>query len=534
MKHRIITLAFLILCLTLAPSVFAQGVAAITYGSTVTGSLTAEAPLSLFVFTGSAGDSISARVIGLEPGMSPSLSLLGPTQQVLESSSVDLLDSSDSAVRLTYRLTDAGAYTLLVGGTPGQYTLLLAGLPAGTPTALALGAPLQVNVGPGSGLQLFTVAADPSTPLALQISNPSALTPFLLKLHDPSGRLLGVAGGGVESACLTVPAGSAQHQVSLEAADSAATASYQLGLSRGGCASLAPSAAQPVATTAAPVQPVATQEVAPQGQTAACTASSGGSVNVRSGPGTNYGIITTLQPGVQAPVVGQSDSGWIVIQVNGVQGFVSQTVVGAFGNCAGLPFIAAPPLGQQPQQPAAPTATQIQQQQQQATATQPNVQPTATQAQPTALADQIAPTATQPPPPTATQLPPTATEAAPVAPPDSNYALNVQLDGNGSVSDFVSYPDGDTEDVVSYAVNGLNNSVAFSGGQANLTFTFSCFGTGTQFIVFIVDGQTKSCGQTHLRVVNADSRTGAVRVQATGGEGTYVQWVVSASAPRTN
>lgn len=526
MKHRLFGLFIVILISLLAlSSVAAQGVATLTYGGSATGTLSAEAPLNLYAFAGNAGDLVTAEILGLEPGMTPTISLLGPNQQVLSGGTLDGFSATSRSASITRFLPAPGVYTLLVGGSAGQYLVLLNATPATTTTApLALPASTSVSLNPDAE-QVVTIANSSPNPVALAVSGGSSVAPFSVAVYNTDGQPLAVFSGAVGDVCVGIPGGTGNFMVILAGENAGQPLAVALSAAEGRCSSLS-AAPQPTQQSVQP--PAATPEVTGQNPSAACTVSSGSAVNVRSGPSTNYGIITTLAAGVQAPVIGQSDAGWVVIQINGVQGFVSQSVVGTFGNCGGLPFIPAPPLGQPPQ-PAQPTATTPPVQQQQPTATQEQQQQ-----QPTATQEQQQQQPTQPPPTATTPPPPTATEAAQIAPPDSNYALNIQLDGSGAVSEVVSFPDGDTEDVVSYAVNGLNNSVALPGGQANLTFTFSCSGTGTQFVVFIVDGQTKTCGQTHLRVVNADSRTGAVRVRATGGTGTFVQWTVSAVAPRVN
>jgi hypothetical protein len=99
----------------------------------------------------------------------------------------------------------------------------------------------------------------------------------------------------------------------------------------------------------------------------------------------------------------------------------------------------------------------------------------------------------------------------------------------------VSFPDGDTEDRVSYRVNGMNPNVAFSGGRARLIIAVSCFGTGTQNIQFFTGGQTYSCGQTVVdREVTFDSNTSSVLITAVAGQNTYVQWVLTGTATRIN
>lgn len=103
------------------------------------------------------------------------------------------------------------------------------------------------------------------------------------------------------------------------------------------------------------------------------------------------------------------------------------------------------------------------------------------------------------------------------------------------MTDFVSHGDGDTTDRVRYSVTGMNPNTVLSGGQADLTISASCFGTGTQHVQFLTGGQTFSCGQTIVdRRVTADSDTGTITITAIGGASTYVQWVLTGTAIRVN
>ncbi len=260
----------------------------------------------------------------------------------------------------------------------------------------------------------------------------------------------------------------------------------------------------------------------PQGQTGqpasgACQIYFGGQVNIRSGPGTAYEPpIGQAQAGSTLPVTGHDGTySWYQVTYNGQPGWVSGQI-GATelqGNCNALVVTSypPPPQGQATQPP-----------------TQPGVVFTPTYTYTPAPGETLLPTYTYTPTYTPT------VEAPPIAPPDNNYALVVPLDGTVSLTDVVSYPDGDVEDVVSYDVSGLNNSVALPGGRADLTFQLQCTGTGTEFIVFRIDGQNYTCGGTFHRTVNIDSRTGAIRITATGGTATYVHWTVVGSAPRLN
>ncbi|MCB9455599.1 MAG: hypothetical protein H6671_06400 [Anaerolineaceae bacterium] len=148
----------------------------------------------------------------------------------------------------------------------------------------------------------------------------------------------------------------------------------------------------------------------------------------------------------------------------------------------------------------------------------------------------------QPPQATAEQ-PPTAAYCDPGSagrPADSNYVLvgaswSIPLDTTASVTEFVSYPGGDTEDRVRFSVTGMNPNSSLSGGRARLILAVSCFGTNTDQVQFFTNGQTFTCGQTIVdREVTFDSNTGSVVITAVGGAGTYVQWVLTGTATRVN
>ncbi len=176
-----------------------------------------------------------------------------------------------------------------------------------------------------------------------------------------------------------------------------------------------------------------------------------------------------------------------------------------------------------------PTVTQ-----QAATATYtPSYTPTVTQQAATAT---YTPSYT----PTATYTPsytPTTPPAAQVAPEDArfNNPLTIPLDNTTSVLDFVSYPDGDREDRVRWDITGMNQNASLSGGRARLVISVSCFGENTNQIQFFTGGQTYTCGQTIVdQEVTFNSKTGSVIITAVGGEGTYVQWVLTGTATRVN
>jgi hypothetical protein len=120
------------------------------------------------------------------------------------------------------------------------------------------------------------------------------------------------------------------------------------GLSGGGAAQ--PTTAPLVPTTLPTATLVPTEDPTPRGTVTTATA------NVRTGDGTNYPVITTLNQGTVVTLVGISNqgTGWYQVQLpTGGLGWMSPTVLAVTGNTSLLPRIQPPPP------PATPTFTPI-------------------------------------------------------------------------------------------------------------------------------------------------------------------------------
>ncbi len=307
-----------------------------------------------------------------------------------------------------------------------------------------------------------------------------------------------------------------------------------------------------------------------------CTVIASTHLNIRTGPHVSYDATGALPMGEQAAVSGRNqDSSWWRIAYRGSSGWVAGSHSYQSGACADLPIVEAGPLPTRAATAAPGAATHTPT----ATATlagtpTPSITPGGPTLTPSATATATAtptpsitpggptltpsatptpthtPTATATPTlgfppthtPTATPTPtlgftPTATQAASTAPPDANFntPLTIPLDSTTSVTDFVSFPDGDTTDRVRWDITGMNQNPALSGGRARLLISASCFGSGAQNVQFETGGQTFSCGQTVVdREVTFDSRTGQVTITAVAGSGTYVQWSLTGTATRLN
>ncbi|MBN1991420.1 MAG: SH3 domain-containing protein [Anaerolineae bacterium] len=83
-----------------------------------------------------------------------------------------------------------------------------------------------------------------------------------------------------------------------------------------------------------------------------------GAVNIRSGPGVNYGVIGTLNAGTAVSIVGRNaDASWWQIEITtGIIGWVSDAVVSA-SNTGGVPVVETPPPPQPTTAEAQPAAS---------------------------------------------------------------------------------------------------------------------------------------------------------------------------------
>ena len=94
-----------------------------------------------------------------------------------------------------------------------------------------------------------------------------------------------------------------------------------------------------------------------------CRALTNVPLNVRTGPGTNFSVITTLGTGTQVPITGRlGDNSWWEVRTGGRTGWVIQRnpananeqFISIFGNCSLIPIV-NPPVTQPP--PPPPTFT---------------------------------------------------------------------------------------------------------------------------------------------------------------------------------
>ena len=513
MRLRLIYVLVLMLMVALSAPVQAQGV--LNYGDTIVGSLSAQAPLAFFTFNGTVGDRVTVVAIGITPDLDPAVSLNSPSQQQLANNDNDTTSADTTDARVTLTLAQTGLHTILVNsvtGVPGDFLIRVFGQPAVAITDVS-NTPATVVL--GEATQVFSFDADPFAPVTLNISTVAPGLGFSSRIFDDDGQPLALlSGSDLAPVSLNIPPGTGTYTVELTSItpDIAGQVFVSIGTAPG----------QPVQQPPTIPPPAATEEVTVTDDVCNIGAQTSASVNVRSGPGIDFAVWTTLDAGERLIVTGVFNT-WFRVDVPGIgPGWARRDVLTTFGPCDIVPVVSIADV------PVLPTITSTPTVSQQPVQATPTATPTAT-ASPTTMQQA-----------TATYTPsytPTTPPAAQVSPEDTrfNNPLNIPLDNTASVLDFVSYPGGDREDRVAWDITGMNSNSSLSGGRARLVISVACFGEGTDQIQFFTGGQTYGCGQTLVdQEVTFNTKTGSVVITAVGGEGTYVQWVLTGTATRTN
>lgn len=217
--HRVrwfrLALLSLLLLVPAAGAALAQGGTTLTNGSVVTGTISDQSRLLIYGYSGNPGEVITAQVIGTTPGMNPTISLLSPTQQQLANNDNDPLGAvGNTNARISYRLKEAGVYSILVGGTNGQFVLQFSARAPGQATSLQIGMPATANILTGGAPQVYNFSADPAAPTVLTLSASSPNFAFAAQVYDGNGILIGLLGGPtLQTASLTVAPGSDVYEV---------------------------------------------------------------------------------------------------------------------------------------------------------------------------------------------------------------------------------------------------------------------------------------------------------------------------------
>jgi uncharacterized protein YraI len=385
----------------------------ITLNQNVTGTFAVPATPLVYSVAITTPQTININVFGITPGVVPALRVLTPTGLVLQTVANPSNINTVSAPTVP---VSVGTYLIEVqsaNGQPGDFLLAVqAGVPLPPPELLQAGLSVGSDVSQTVPLRSYTFSGLPNETLRLIVASSSPTSAPVVTLKDAatlevlassSARLLGVQ--------YRLPAITVNYVLEVSTSGAGIPEAFILCLEREALPSTCPlpAAAPPVAVvpTLTPAVAVATRTLVPLPATGSCVVASadGSLINVRSGPGTSFPVVTQLAANGTAAVVGRlADNSWYHVNLNGMLGWMAASVVRTGGQCVGVPIVTV-------------------------TATPVPVGPTAT-ATATSIVTQTTPTST----PTATAT----TEAAPL--PTLNFSLPPNFGSVALTSGFVPDP----------------------------------------------------------------------------------------------
>lgn len=334
------------LCLTSVGSVMAQGgLTPVEVGENRLGEIPDDASSVGYKIEVATPQSINIQLLPITPGFHAIL-------QVLDPSGVRIL-SNDDDVPSTISLSSAGAYTLVIAstdGTTGQFLLSVQpGAPLAPPTELIFGEMHDGLVDSENARQAYLFAGLADEALLLSIDAADEATGLVIAIRDAdTDELLSLSGARLGGLRYRILSGDANYLLEITHSGSSAAEAFRLCVASESAmvtCSGEHAAGLVINVTATPAGVATTANVVIDPTGGCQVASSRGvSINVRAGAGTNFGVVGNLAPNVTAPVIGRlADNTWFQVNVNGVIGWVSASVVTLGGNCAGVSVVIAPP-----------------------------------------------------------------------------------------------------------------------------------------------------------------------------------------------
>lgn len=476
---RWITLS-LVVMLTITipgPAALAQGPLPVGLGENALGDISPNNPQPGYAFTATAGQTVTIEVLAIADTLVPQFIVVDATNALIASGTNAALSN---VVRDTVTFPQAGSYTIQVfdaNNGQGQFVLRVSS------AALAVPAIPLVVLQPVTGVltsgttAIYSLTADAARTLVLSVGQNGEGPPATAELLTSGGASVATISSALEGGTLNIPPGQTAYLLELRNdRPDAPAASFLLLLApaEGGSAPGTPG------VTAEPT--VDPRPVLPSAGACVLATSNITRVNVRQVPSLDGRIIGALDPSGIYNVVGRnSDSSWYEVDYGGGRGWAAASVTRLGGDCRNVPI----------------TYT--------------------------------APTATPTPFPTAVGTPPRTAG-------DNEYrdveVPFVRGDLQG-LSGAISYPNGDTQDTITYRWTGINPAQAPSGTQFRLSI--SCTGEGYEnaIIEFLSDGSTRPCTPTpsnFQQLMYQDVPTaGGFTIKLLGGDNAYVEWDVQLS-----
>jgi uncharacterized protein YraI len=366
-KHSLIVLLALVLALCLTVTVNAQAsLGSLTVGQPVIAQISAEAPVAQFDYAAEEAQIIAVQVFG--ETLQPTITVLRDGAVIAQNANAagELIVTLEAVLSPGNTIIEIGA----ANGSAGTGVLVVQSANPIPVTELAAGVAVTGEASRENALALYHVTAAPEASYIFVESGIATSGVVVRLMNEASGQQSGMLAADLLGGRFNIPANSAfRVEVEHSGADQAEPYTLCWANTAEGCGSA------PAATT---------EEAAPVVQEAACTVTPNASaVNVRASASTSSAIIATLPAGVSAQVLGIGPGNFFYnIQLGGVNGWVSASVVTANGQCANLPVVQPPQFTPIATQPPAATPAPAQPTQPPAQPTQPPAQPPASQPTP--------------------------------------------------------------------------------------------------------------------------------------------------------
>ena len=325
----------------------------VNIGENKTGELTAAVPSAEFVLTTPTAQNARIQVLAITPGFAPSFTVIDATNGIpvltagLAGNATIVQGDVALAANLSYIIQIQSA-----NGVIGQFVLSVQqGSAIAPPTPLTLGQPVADEVNNQTQTKNYSFAADPTQILLLNVVSEDAESGPSISLRDGvSGQTLAASSSRLIGANFRIPTGAQTYLVVVSQGDSNEGEAFTLCLGTESGSITCPvsgtaSAAVPTATPFATFTPLPGFTPAPIPAGGPCSVAPSGAspVNVRNGPSTSTSIVTQVAGNTIVPVMGRlADNSWYQVNVGGIIGWMSATVIRIGGICNTVPVIALP------------------------------------------------------------------------------------------------------------------------------------------------------------------------------------------------
>ncbi len=194
----------------------------LTYGTSVTGSVSSGSPSASYSFQGARGDLVNVQVVGFTSNMTPSITLFDSAQQPLTVNNNDVFSPITGDASLSWFLPADGLYLVVVSDANGQavdFVLRLDGRPEVISPVLQPDVPVRVNIPAGSPVQFFRFEDQPQCFSTLTIIPEVPDFPFTAHIRSAVGQSVAILrGGALREDRVTVPPDTGLYEIEVGAA----------------------------------------------------------------------------------------------------------------------------------------------------------------------------------------------------------------------------------------------------------------------------------------------------------------------------